>query len=172
MANVFVSLPLPALNGAGAAVDTSAMGATKTFIVTGSFPGAAIIIEASTDGGTVYAPALVFQDGDREFTLNVVADHMRARVSGRKTSVPFSAVVEAGAPGDTPLFTAIAMPALNGPGASVDISAFPDFSTFIAGGSFQGATVIVDAATSSQSWPSVDFCNVSVAPVAVATIAV
>jgi hypothetical protein len=144
MPNPTANLPLPVLNGPGATVNTSTMGAAKTFIVTGSFQGATIIVEASTDGGSVFAPVAVFGTGDRNVQINVVADHMRARVTGRKTSVPFAATVEVGAPADTPLFADLPTPVLNGPGTSVDISTFPDFSTFIAGGSFGGANVAVE----------------------------
>lgn len=144
MANTIVNLPLPVANGAGAAVAVSTMGATKTVIVTGSFPGCSLIIEASVDGGTVFAPVVLFQDGADDEVVGVVADHLRVRVTGRKSAVPFSATVDVGGPTDTPLFADLPMPVLNGPGTSVDISTFADFLTMIAGGSFQGAAIVIE----------------------------
>ena len=63
MPNVFANLPLPVDNGPGASVAVSTMGPDKTVVVSGSFEGAAITIEASVDGGTKFAPVATFQTG-------------------------------------------------------------------------------------------------------------
>lgn len=141
MANVFANLPLPALNGAGVAVDVSTQGVPKTVEVVGSFRGATIAVEGSTDGGVTYAPICVFQDVGGKKVLDVVVDHMRVNVRGRKSVVPFSANCDVGAPEDAPVFASIAIPASNGAGAATDISAFGDTITIVCGGTFRGAVV-------------------------------
>lgn len=160
MANVYVNLPLPALNGAGAAVDTSAMGATKSVVVAGSFQGAIIEVQASVDGGTVFAPILCFQSGEREVVVDLVADHMRVLVSGRKSTIPFTATIDVGAEPAAPLFMALPMPVGNGPGAAVDLSSFGVFATFIAGGSFQGAVIEVQISEDGLNFaPLIQFAS-------------
>ena len=79
MANVFIDLPLPAPNGPGASVASGTMGKTKTIVVAGDFPGATIVIEASVDGGTVFAPVVSFQNGEDKKTVDVAAA-LRARL--------------------------------------------------------------------------------------------
>jgi hypothetical protein len=141
VANEFENLSLPALNGAGAAVDTSLMGIPKTIEVVGSFRGTSIAVEVSEDGGSTFAPITVFQNNGGKVVLDVVADFMRVNVQGRKTSRAFSANCDVGAPAATPAFVSIPMPAANGAGAAVDISTLGDFVTIVVGGSFKGAVV-------------------------------
>ena len=50
MANIFLNLPMPVGDGAGASVDTSAMGKEKSIVIGGLFAGAFVSVEASTDG--------------------------------------------------------------------------------------------------------------------------
>lgn len=152
MGNVFVNLPLPALNGAGAAVDTSAMGRTKTFVVAGSFPGALITIEASVDGGANYAPVVSFQDGEQKRVVDVAAQFMRVNVSGRKGAVPFTANIDVSSNDSGALFLAIPMPALNGAGATANASALGTFNTFIAAGTFDGARILVEVSEDGVAW--------------------
>jgi hypothetical protein len=144
MANLFADLPMPALNGPGAAVAVSTMGAPKTIVCSGTFPEATVTVEASVDGGTVYAPVLILQ-GTAEKTLQLAATHMRVNVSGRKTSLPFACNVDVAANDNGAVFATLLLPAGDGPGTAVDVSALPDGYTIIAGGTFQGATVAVEA---------------------------
>lgn len=158
MANIFVNLPLPVLNGPGAAVNVSAMGIPKTVVVDGTFEGATITIEASVDGGVVFAPVETFQSGEMKKVSLFAAQFARVNVSGRKASVPFTANIDMGANDAGALFAAIPMPALNGPGVAVNVSAFGSFSTFIAGGSFVGARILVEVSEDGVGWaPLVQF---------------
>lgn len=144
MSNVFAGLPLPTLNGAGAGVDVSTMGAPKTIEVVGSFVGATIIVEASEDGGVTYGPVVVFQNVGGARVIDVVAQFMRVTVSGRKTTVPFSANCDVGAPMVTPMFAAISLPSGNGAGAATDVSLFGEIFTVVVGGTFSGAVVLIE----------------------------
>jgi hypothetical protein len=146
MGNLFVNLPMPVGNGPGAAVDTSGMGKDKTVTVDGSYEGATIAIEVSEDAGGagVYAPATVFQSGDKRRLLEIAARFMRVNVTGRKSSVPFSANADVGASDMGGLFGVIPMPAGNGPGAPLDVSAFGSFCTFVVGGAMAGTTIVIE----------------------------
>lgn len=143
MANVFANLPLPVLNGPGGSVNTSTMGKTKTIVVAGSFPGALLTIECSVDGGVVFAPVCSFQ-GDEKKVVEVAAEFMRVTVSGRKTSVPFTANIDVSSNDDGMLSLPIPLPPGNGIGPAVAAAALGTFNTFIAGGAFVGARILVE----------------------------
>jgi hypothetical protein len=146
MANIFANLPMPVLNGPGAAVDVSGMGGDKTVVVAGDFPGATITIEISQDAGGagVYAPVTSFQTGDQGRLLEVAARFMRVNVAGRKASVAFSANADVGASDMGALFAPLPLPAGNGPGPAVNVAALGSYCTFVVGGTFPGATVQIE----------------------------
>lgn len=147
MANVYANLPMPAFNGAGAAVDVSTMGGAKTIVVAGTFEGATLGIEISQDAvgpSQVWAPVASFQSGDTRRLVRCAARYMRVNVSGRKLSLPFTANADVGANDAGAQFAALPMPTLNGPGTAVDVSALGGFSTFVVGGVFPGATVGIE----------------------------
>lgn len=147
MANVFANLPMPALNGPGATVDVSTMGGAKTIVVAGVFEGATLGIEISQEaiGPTqAWASVASFQSGELRRLVRCAARYMRVNVSGRKTSLPFTANADVGANDQGALFATIPMPALNGAGAPVDVSALGGFSTFVVGGVFPGATIGIE----------------------------
>lgn len=81
----FVNLPAPTSDGAGTAVDTSALGAYKTIQCSGSAT-MTVNIEFSNDAAaTVWSPVHTFNlsKGDAlEWSLPVVARWMRASVLG------------------------------------------------------------------------------------------
>ena len=159
MANLFVNLPLPVLNGPGAAVSTAGMGADKTVTVAGDFPGATITVEISHGGGGIageWAPLYAFQTGDRPRVFTCAASEMRVTVSGRKASVAFGANIDVAASDMGGLFVAIPMPAGNGAGAPVDTSALGSLNTIIVGGSFAGATIVIE-----ESGDGVDYAPVA-----------
>lgn len=94
---LFTALPLPPGNGAGAAVDVSAFGEFRTFIVGGTFPGAVIEIQASEDN-VDWAPCLSFAGkGDIENKAQT-SRFYRTFVRNRKPS--FAATVAVGAAND------------------------------------------------------------------------
>jgi hypothetical protein len=152
MGNLFADLPLPVLNGPGAAVNTSGMGSPKTIEVVGNFHGAGITVEASVDGGAAWGPVTTFTNVGGQRVVEVAAELMRVRVSGRKTSVPFAANCDVGAPDAGSLFALIPMPVLNGPGAGVNVSSFGTRCTFVAGGEFPGATILVEISEDGVAW--------------------
>lgn len=142
MPNIFLNLPLPAGDGAGTSVDTSAMGGGKTLTIGGEFEGATIAIEASTDGGTVFQPVALFSAPGTE-TINVAANRLRTFVSGR-SSLAFTANADVSANDLGGDFVGITMPAGNGAGASVDISALESLTTVVVGGDFEGASINIE----------------------------
>lgn len=155
MANLFDNLPLPVGNGPGTAVDVSAMGGEKTIICDGSFQNAVIAIEVSVDGGTTYAPLTIFQTGTNKLVTSVAADRMRANVSGRSSAFAFSASVNVGANDAGGQFAALPIPAGNGAGTAVDVSAFGQLTTFIVSGTFPGSVVEIQAAENTADFAPV-----------------
>lgn len=145
MASTYASLPLPTLNGPGAAVDVSLIASNKTVVVSGSLNGASIVIEGSVDGGTTWAPLASFQGTETKY-VNAAVLRMRTNVSGRTSVLPFSASVAVGGITITAA-TAInlPMPAMNGPGAAVLASALAAVKTAIVGGDFVGCSITVEA---------------------------
>jgi hypothetical protein len=157
MSNSFVALPVPAADGPGAAVDTSALGADKTIVVTGDFQGS-VTIEYSTDAGTTWA-ALNQATFQQPGTLNsvVVANRMRAVMSGY---INGTGQAEVGAP--TSLGSFVQLPTVeDGPGASVDISAFPSFKTAVCDADFQGR-MFVEVSDDNVNWAEVFAFNESI----------
>ena len=161
MANVFLDLPLPALNGPGAAVDVSAMGKIRTVTVVGEFVGATVTVEVSNSGAAGdYAPILTFQNGEEKKTVEVAAQFARVVVSGRKNSVPFSANIYMAANDNGTQVASLPMPALNGPGASINTAMLGTFNSFVAGGTFAGAAILVEASEDGVDWtPCVQFSS-------------
>lgn len=152
MANVIVNLPLPVLNGAGAAVNTATMGSSRTIICGGSFPGATVTVEGSVDGGVTWGPICTFSgQGDKRVVV-VVAEQMRVNVSGRTVLVPFAANIDIGSDDIGSLFAGFPLPAFNGVGAPVDISAHGRVKTIIAAGAFGGGTVTVEVSEDGVAW--------------------
>lgn len=153
MANVFVSLPLPAGNGPGTPVDTSTMGRDRTIVVDGTFPGTLIAIEGSVDAGTTWFPITTFTFTS-EKVIPIACNRMRTNVGGRSAE-PFTASVAVGAVDDGALFVALPMPAGNGAGAPVDVSAHGSFTTFAVAGTFTGAVVAIQGSEDGTDWATI-----------------
>lgn len=156
MANLFLNLPAPAANSAGAAVDVSTLGATKTVVVKGN--GSAyepfVIIEASNDPAhLVWTPVMQFnKPGER--TFNVACAFLRARVTN---------YVQGGAPtvdvGSTDAGTqsaTLVATAGNGNGVGVDVSALGDYTTVQVSGTYKGAVNIQVSNDGGTSWAPAD----------------
>jgi hypothetical protein len=144
MPNIYVNLPMPALNGAGAAVDVSAMGKTKTIEITGDMVKASVTVEASADGGVSWGPVISFTEPEVVNEQLVAATHLRVFVRNRLPGPAFTAVCNIG--GDPGGAQAIvpAVPAFNGSGAASVGSALGTFKTFIVQGTFPGARVLIE----------------------------
>lgn len=154
MANLFLNLPAPAANAAGADVDVTTLGATKTVVVKGN--GTTIfepfvIIEVSCDAAapTTWTPVATFTKAGEQ-TFNVACNFMRARVTN---------YTQGGAPtvdvGSTDVGTQTATlvaPAGNGNGAGVDISALGDYTTVQVSGTYKGSLNIEVSNDGGTSW--------------------
>ena len=140
MANQFLNLPVPASTGAGAAVDTSKMGATKTVVVGGSIKGSVVIEYANDAAGAgpwAELPNGAFSNPGR-VTIDVAARWMRARTDGAASA---NADV-GGSTGETPAASFVEVTA-----APVDISALPAFKTVVSAGA-----VNVEISEDGTSW--------------------
>ena len=160
MPNQFVSLPVPAGNGVGGAVDVSVMGATKTVVVCGGAFVAAVHIETSNDGVS-WGPLIDFTTCDWD-NYTVACQFMRVRVSGYKSGAPAVAV---GASDAGALAVSLPVPAGNGVGTAVDVSALGPVKSILVAGSYQ-ATVSVQISedgvnySDAESFPQADRENI------------
>jgi len=140
MANQFVNLPVPLSNTAGAAVDVSEMGATKTIVVGGPFKGT-VDIEFATDdvGAGPWAPvpnASFVNQGGR-VTADFAARWMRASMQRYQSGTPNADVGGSGAGSKFALLTS----------TPADISALPGLKTVVSSGA-----VIVEISLDGISW--------------------
>ena len=141
MANVFLNLPAPAGNGAGAAVDTSTLGKDRTITVQGTFRGT-VNIEFSNEGaGGPWAQLTTFVQSGK-VTVPVAARFMRVVRSGVPSISPGTPNVDVGSNDTGGLFVALPAPAGNGTGAAVDVSTLGTFNTVTCLDSFRGTTII------------------------------
>lgn len=134
MAQVFVNLPAPSSNGAGAPVDVSSFGPIKTMTLAGG-ADCVVTIEMSNDPGAInWAPVWVFNQSGTK-TLEVAAHFMRAVVQQYKSGTP---VVDVGGTNEGASFVQLVAPAGDGVGAPVDVSALGIFRTVHVGAPFRG----------------------------------
>jgi hypothetical protein len=153
MGNLFTALPAPAANGSGAAVDVSAYGAKKTFIVSG-LSGAHVTIEMSNQlVPTLWAPVLGLNPANSDRTLDIAARWMRATVSNYDTrAAPAAPVVNLAGNDDGATAATLIAPAVDGAGAAVNVAALPEFKTVHVGGPFTGALQVEMSADAGVTW--------------------
>lgn len=152
MANKFVNVPVPASNAAGAAVDVSAMGQTKTLVCGGSFDATVNVEFATDDTGTDWAPLATFQGGPGNKTVDVAAHWLRVVTSAYKSGAPN---VDVGSSGAASVFAQIPSPPPGGGiGATVTIDSFPLFKSVVLSGGFDG-TVNIEVSEDGTSWAQV-----------------
>lgn len=148
MANLFLSIPVPAGDGSGAAVDVSALGKTKTFVCGGTFDATINLEIANDDLAAVWAPLATFYD-DANVTVEVAARWVRATVSSYASG---SATVNVGASDSGASFVQ-----LLGDGTPADISALALYKTIVAPGSFAGNVEVSEDGTDwAQIWSMQD----------------
>ncbi len=146
MANVFFDIPVPTANGAGAAVDVSTMGRTKSFVIGGGFRACVNVEYALDDIGTEWAPLATFlQSGNLE--IDVAAHWLRAVVTDYQSGAPNLDVGgnDAG----------IVMATLTGDGAAVDISTLPGFKTVVVPTGFVGTIDINEGGEGTGEWAQI-----------------
>lgn len=151
MANSFITLPQPAGNGTGASVDTSALGATKTITITssGGVYEPLTNVELSNDGGVSWSVIASF-NGAGAVTLDIAAGKMRMSVSRFIDGTIPS--VEIGAESSTVTLNTLAVPAGNGVGAAMNVSATSSFKTFQVVGAFGGVVNIEISEDGGATW--------------------
>jgi hypothetical protein len=149
MANVYLSLPVPAADGAGAAVDCSTMGSMRS-VVAGVTPGPSgegmrctINIEisnalAAPAAADEWSPLCTFNNdfgGDQ--TVAVAAKWMRAVRSASKSPAG-TPTVAVGSTDDGTTRVNLAAPAGDGSAAATDTSALGPWKTVTVGSAFRG----------------------------------
>jgi hypothetical protein len=140
MANLFLDLPLPAGDGAGASVDVSALGARKTFQVAGSY-NCTVTVEGSNDGGTTWVPIVAFASPPGKRTLSCAVQFMRVRIANLIGGLlPDSVAVSSNDDGGS--FVNLPATAGAGTGANADVSALGTLNTVLVTGTFTGTVVI------------------------------
>lgn len=121
MANLFLNIPVPTSNAAGAPVDVSAMGKTKSLVIGGGF-NATVNVEFATDLGNGWAPLATFHQSGN-LTIDVACGFLRAVTSNYVSGAPNLDV------GSDDSGTTVAN--LVSAGTAVDISALPKFKTVV-----------------------------------------
>lgn len=145
MANLYANLPVPVGNGTGAAVNTTAYGQIRTITVQGDFVST-ITIEFSLNNVDWYPLFSLSQSGKK--TVNLAAAYMRVRQSGYVQGTPNVDLGGDDAGGD---YVALAVPAGDGVGAAVDVSAFGTFNTVVISGTYTG-TVLIEISEDNTVW--------------------
>jgi hypothetical protein len=140
--NLFVSLPAPAANAAGAWVDVSALGRVKSITVSGN-PGPfqpVVRIECSNELVPTHAyPILTFPNPDTQ-TFQVACHWMRAVVSNYQGGG--ASTVDIGSQDEGTSFAQLPVPAGTGVGAGISTAALGVFKTIQIGGAFGGTIQI------------------------------
>lgn len=155
MPNVYLNLPAPAGNGAGAWVDVSAMGFEKTIVV-GNLPSAAVVIEMSNEAVAANAAPLAVIPNAGKKLIGCAALWMRARVSGYQGGG--APDVNVGANDDGAAGVNLPVTAGNGTGAAVDVSAFGERRTIVVNGAFSGS-VLIEASEDNVDWAPFQLFN-------------
>jgi hypothetical protein len=159
MANIYANLPLPAVNGAGAAVDVSLMGGTKTFTVTGDLDGASITVECSADAGVTWGAVTAFNGSEPPRTIQVWGNRLRTFIRNAPAAL-VGVSVDVGAPPGGGSVLALAVPAGIGPGVGGVAEDMGLLKTFIVSGSFPSGSVRIEGSEDGFSWvPVVQFSS-------------
>lgn len=155
MSNVFTELPVPIGNGNGTAVDVSTFGGTKTIVVVGTARSAINIEFNNSDDPTLGSwQSLTTIHNSGSITVTVAARWMRASVSAYNTRIGGTSTVNVGATDAGATFVELPVPAGNGVGGSVDVSAalLGLFKTVqVGGGPFRGS-LIVEVSVDGDEW--------------------
>jgi len=148
MANVFLDIIVPTSNGPGPAVNIAALGYLKRFSMTGVFEGT-VNIEISNDG-VLWSPLTTFvAPGD--IKKSFAAGFVRANVVGY---VSGAADLSVGSDNPGSVIALLPVPAGNGVGAPVIVSAMGQNKTFIYDGGMEASIIIEvsqDGVTFSQA---------------------
>lgn len=153
MANQFVSIPVPAANGSGAAVDMSTFGLQKTISVCGPYD-AAVTIEISNQlVPTRWAALMTFNNPDG-IVMDVACRWMRATVQRYKSGTP---VCDVGGDDSGALFATFVPTAGDGVSPAVDVSLLGPFKTVTVGGPFSGTVQLEVSEDGITNWSQIGF---------------
>ena len=153
MANIFVSIPVPAANGSGAPVDMSAFGFSKTISVSGPY-SATVNIEISNEAvPTKWAPLATFQNSDG-LVVDVACQWMRATVTSYRSGTPACNV---GGTDDGTLIVNLPATAGDGNGPAVLIDTLGLFKTVTVGGPFKGNVQLEASEDGITKWSQIGF---------------
>lgn len=138
-ANTFLQLPSVAADGAGPAVDVSALGAAKSIFVGGLAANdpQLLIIEganAAAPSDSDFAPVAFLQLPKNFASIKVVARFMRVRVLNFLTGVSTLANVFVGANDASNIFAVVPTPVGNGVGTALNTASLGDIKTLYIGG--------------------------------------
>lgn len=150
MSSIQVSLPVPAGNGVGAGVDTSLLAAEKTIVVGGTFD-ASVTLEISVDAGVTWA-GIATMTGAGEKRISFAAQQMRVRVDAYTSGTP---TVEVGAEATTGNFSAINVPAADGNGTALNVSAYGWCNTLVMSGDPGSSTLNIQVSQDNVSWQTI-----------------
>lgn len=146
--NLFINIPVPAADGAGTAVDVSALGGEKTIVIgvtlgpQGEDMRCALTIEMSNAAAAPVADnewaaiPMTFQTAG-EVVLTMAAKWFRVRRANSRFPAG-TPTCDIGAVADAVLIANLPAPAGNGVGASVDVSAKGGLKTVTVGGAYGG----------------------------------
>ena len=152
MTNLYTALPVPVGNGVGAAVDVSTFGAQKTVIVTGTAQ-CSVNIEFCNDAGQVGWQSMGTIQNSGMLSSQAAVWWMRVRISNYNQNVGGTSSVHVGGTDDGSEFVSLPVPAGNGAGAAVNVSAFlGTLKTVQVGGPFQGTTLVEVSEDGSTEW--------------------
>lgn len=161
MGNQSVSLPAPAANGSGAPVDVSTFGATKTFVITGTWDrNPTVTIEAcnsSVAGAAGWRPIRSFQGAGR-LTIDLAIRHVRITVANY-TGGQAPVCSLGGTDDGTDFATVAGMPSGNGNSTALDVTALGLFKTVDIGGTFTGVAnveISTDGGTTYSTYLSLN----------------
>lgn len=143
MANSFINIPVPAANGAGAAVAVDTLGKTKTFVIGGGFRATVNVEVSAEEPPVVWAPLATFHQSGN-VTIDVACNYVRAVTSEYVSGAPN---LDVGADASGSQFQL-----LPANGASADVSLLPEFKTVIAPPGFVGN---VELSEDGTSWAQV-----------------
>jgi hypothetical protein len=140
MANIYLPLPVPAADGIGAIVDTSAIGARRTLVVTGTPFRGTVTLQGSNDG-VVWAPIAAFQNPG-EKTMEFSVQFMRVKLAGFNPTYYTPPEVQVGGVNLGGICNFLAVLAGAGPAASTNITDDGHIKSILVGGTYRGGVVI------------------------------
>jgi hypothetical protein len=156
LSNVFANLAVPAADGVGASSSVLTMGKTKTITIGGGLSGPTLTLEFSHDD-TNWFPVESFSKPGRK-TIELAAGYLRVRISGflAGTGMVLTANVDVGANNAGTQILQLNVPAGDGTGAAVNVSALGTFNTVLIAGALTDGTTHIEISQDNTSWLEIE----------------